>query len=56
MQNSVEVSAPTVEEAIQRGLELLATTPDQVEIEVLDSGSKGFLGFGSRLCACASNG
>ncbi len=48
MQNSVEVSAPTVEEAIQRGLELLATTPDQVEIEVLDSGSKGFLGFGSR--------
>ncbi len=48
MQNSVEVSAPTVEEAIQRGLELLDIAPDQVEIEVLDSGSKGFLGFGSR--------
>ncbi|MEJ5239670.1 MAG: RNA-binding cell elongation regulator Jag/EloR [Anaerolineales bacterium] len=48
MQTSVETIASTVEEAIQQGLEALGASPDQVEIEVLDSGSKGFLGFGSR--------
>lgn len=45
---SVEISAPTVEEAIQRGLQELGASPDQVKIDVLDSGSKGFLGLGGR--------
>jgi spoIIIJ-associated protein len=44
----LEVIAPTTEEAIENGLTQLGLTEDQVEIEVLDSGSKGLLGIGGR--------
>ncbi|MGC9397726.1 MAG: RNA-binding cell elongation regulator Jag/EloR [Anaerolineae bacterium] len=44
----VEVQAPTVEEAIILGLTRLGITRDEAVIEVLDEGSKGFLGLGSR--------
>ncbi|MBO1004169.1 RNA-binding cell elongation regulator Jag/EloR [Pseudogracilibacillus auburnensis] len=44
----VTASGQTVEEAIQSALEQLNITRDQVEIEVIDEGKKGFLGiFGS---------
>lgn len=43
-------SGQTVDEAVQRALKQLNTTRDQVEIEVIDEGKKGFLGiFGSKL-------
>ncbi|KPL84287.1 hypothetical protein SE15_03905 [Thermanaerothrix daxensis] len=45
---TLEVIAPTVEEAIARGLNQLGLSQDQVEVEVLDPGSRGFLGIGSR--------
>ena len=45
----LEVIAPTTEEAIENGLTQLGLSEDQVEIEVLDSGSKGLLGIGGRL-------
>ena len=45
---NLEVIAPTAEEAIERGLEQLGLTEDMVEIEVLDSGSRGLLGIGGR--------
>lgn len=45
---SLEVIAPTTEEAIENGLTQLGLTEDQVEIEILDSGSKGLLGIGGR--------
>lgn len=45
---SIEVSAPTVEEAIARGLAELAKVEDEVEIEVLSSGSRGVLGIGAK--------
>ncbi len=47
-QPSLEVIAPTIEEALSRGLEQLGVSADAVTIEVLDPGSRGFLGFGAR--------
>ncbi len=45
---SIEVSAPTVEEAIATGLAELGRAEDEVEIEVLNPGSRGVLGIGSK--------
>lgn len=46
----VTASGQTVEEAVQSALKQLNTTRDQVKINVIDEGSKGFLGlFGSKL-------
>lgn len=44
---SVEVSAKTVEEAIERGLAELGLARDQVEVEVINPGRGGVLGFGA---------
>ena len=43
---TLEIIAPTVEEAISQGLAQLGLTADAVSIEVLDAGSKGFFGLG----------
>ena len=43
---SLEVSAKTVEEAIERGLQQMGMTRDQVETAVLNKGKSGFLGHG----------
>ena len=45
---TLEVIAPSVEEAIQKGLGDLGLPEDAVEVEVLDSGSRGLFGLGSR--------
>lgn len=45
---TLEVIAPTVEEALAQGLAQLGLTADAVSIEVLDSGSKGLFGLGGR--------
>lgn len=45
---TLEIIAPTVEEAIARGLEQLGLTADAVSVEVLDAGSKGLFGMGGR--------
>lgn len=45
---TLEVIAPTIEEALSRGLEQLGVTRDMVDMDVLDEGSRGFLGLGSR--------
>jgi spoIIIJ-associated protein len=45
---SIQVSAPTVEEAVERGLVRLGLTREQVNIEIIDQGSRGILGIGSR--------
>lgn len=45
---SIEVSAPTVEEAIAKGLAQLGKAEDEVEIEVLSPGSRGVLGIGAK--------
>ena len=45
---SLEVIAPTVEEAIARGAEELGIPKDDLQVEVLDEGGKGFLGISAR--------
>ena len=45
---NLEVIAPTIDEAIQKGLSELGLRRDQVEIEVLDEGGSGLFGIGIR--------
>jgi len=45
---TIEMSAKTKEEAIEAALSALGASEDEVEVEVLDEGSKGFLGLGSK--------
>jgi spoIIIJ-associated protein len=45
---TLEVIAPTVEEAVAKGLSDLGLPEEAVEIEVLDQGSRGLFGLGSR--------
>ncbi len=45
---TLEVIAPTVEEAVQKGLAQLNIPQDAVDVEVLDPGSRGLFGLGSR--------
>ena len=47
MVESLEVSGKTVGEAIERALQQLGLTRDQVEVAVLNKGKSGFLGMGS---------
>jgi spoIIIJ-associated protein len=43
---TLEVIAPTVEEALAQGLAELGLTADAVSVEVLDAGNKGLFGLG----------
>jgi spoIIIJ-associated protein len=45
---SLEVIAPSIEEAVTKGLTDLGLPKDAVEIEILDEGSRGLFGLGSR--------
>ena len=45
---SLEVIAPTVEEAIARGAAELGIPKEDLEVEILDEGGKGFLGLSGR--------
>ncbi len=47
-QATLEIIAPSVEEAIQKGLQELHLPREAVEVDVLDEGSRGFLGLGAR--------
>lgn len=44
----IEVSAKTYDEAVTDALVKLGATSDQVEIEILEKGSSGFLGIGAK--------
>lgn len=45
---TLEMIAPTPEEAIENAIAQLGLTEDDVDVEILDSGSKGLLGLGGR--------
>jgi spoIIIJ-associated protein len=44
---TLEIIAPTINEAIEKGLTELELTREAVEIEILDEGSRGLFGLGS---------
>ena len=44
----IEVTGKTIDDAITEALVQLGTTSDQIEYEVLEKGSSGFLGFNSK--------
>ena len=50
MSRSVESSGKTIEQALQKALKQLGAKQDEVDIEILEGASKGFLGglFGSK--------
>jgi len=48
MMNSIEKSARTVDLAVEDALKTLKVTRDDVDVEVLDAGSKGFIGLGAK--------
>ena len=45
---TLEIIAPTVEEALSQGLAQLGLPADAVSVEILDSGNKGLFGLGGR--------
>jgi spoIIIJ-associated protein len=45
---TLEIIAPTVEEALSQGLAQLGLPADAVSVEVLDAGNKGLFGLGGR--------
>lgn len=45
---TLEVIAPSVEEAVQKGLQQLNLPAEEVNVDVLDAGSRGLFGIGSR--------
>jgi spoIIIJ-associated protein len=45
---TLEIIAPSVDEAVARGIEQLAIDREAVDVEILDSGSKGLFGLGGR--------
>lgn len=45
---TIEIIAPTIEEAVEKGLSDLGLPQDAVDVEILDAGSRGLFGLGSR--------
>ncbi len=45
---SLEIIGPSIEEAVATGLDELNLSEDEVDVEVLDSGTKGLFGLGGR--------
>lgn len=48
-ENFLEIEAKTIDEAIFKGLEQMGLAFDEATIDILDEGSKGFLGLGGRM-------
>jgi spoIIIJ-associated protein len=48
MRTNLEIIAPSIEEAVEQGLTELGLAEDAVDVEVLDPGSRGLFGIGSR--------
>lgn len=49
MEESIEITARTVEEAVETALAKLGRTREEVQISILSEGSRGLLGFGGEM-------
>jgi spoIIIJ-associated protein len=47
-ETTLEIIAPSVEEAVEKGLDQLGLPRDAVSVEVIDEGKSNFLGIGNR--------
>ncbi len=47
-QTTLEIIAPTIDEAVSKGLAELGLPLEAIDVEILDEGSRGFLGIGGR--------
>ena len=45
---TLEIIAPSVEEAVEQGLDQLGLPIDAVKVDIIDEGKSGFLGIGNR--------
>jgi len=45
---TLEIIAPSVEEAVEQGLDQLGLPRDAVKVDIIDEGKSGFLGIGNR--------
>jgi spoIIIJ-associated protein len=45
---TLEIIAPSIDEAVDKGLEQLGLSQEEVEVEVLDAGSRGLFGIRAR--------
>ena len=45
---TLEIAAPSIDEAVEKGLDQLGLPRNAVSVEVLDEGKSGFLGVGNR--------
>jgi spoIIIJ-associated protein len=48
LRTSIEIIAPTIEEAVARGAAELGVEPETLDVQVLDEGGKGLFGLGLR--------
>lgn len=46
---SVEITARTTEEAVKQAVEELGVPAEEIEVEIIEESSKGFLGFGGKM-------
>jgi len=46
--NTIEKSAKTVDLAVEEALKVLKVSRDDVDVEIIDAGSKGFIGLGAK--------
>lgn len=46
---SVEITARTTEDAVKQAVEQLGVPAEEIEVEIIEESSKGFLGFGGKM-------
>ena len=54
MSKSVEITAKTVDEAIEKAIAELKLDRSNIKVDVIDSGTKGIFGIGAKRGVCGA--